>query len=430
MLTQQRFGRWVLIMTVWITVVGAFLHPMTAQADTSVTLAASIGSAAVEAESAAPARAIFFYSPTCGHCHFVMTEILPPLAAQYGDQLQIVAVDVSQSSGEVLYQAAVEHYAITADRFGVPTMLIGDSVLVGSTEIPNQFPKLVASALDAGGIDWPDSPGIAVLTANTAGLKADRSGLMEPGGIQIARAASSAMDVSAEVPVEETAASLSTAPVLSSAEWTAAGSVAIGMLLAILYGIWRLGRYQPPQKTKRRTLKRLRHGRFAFHGSDFAPVSSWILPLLAFLGAAIAVYLSYIEITHASAVCGPLGDCQTVQTSAYARLWGIVPIAVVGLGAYVAIVALWFGQRFLRNRLGDSGTNAAIWGLLALVLAGTLFSIYLTYLELFVIRAICLWCLSSALVMTAMLIYVVLAVTSGPSGVSLNTARPAGRSTR
>jgi uncharacterized membrane protein len=111
---------------------------------------------------------------------------------------------------------------------------------------------------------------------------------------------------------------------------------------------------------------------------------------------AVAGYLAYIETQAVAAICGPVGDCNTVQTSAYAKLFGI-PIGVIGMVAYAAMLAVW-----VWGRARDHGLPR--WLLLAMTAFGVAFSIYLTYLEIFVIRAVCMWCLTSAVIMTALLL--------------------------
>jgi uncharacterized membrane protein len=96
-----------------------------------------------------------------------------------------------------------------------------------------------------------------------------------------------------------------------------------------------------------------------------------------------------------AAVCGPVGDCNAVQASTYARFLG-VPVGVIGLVGYVAILVAW-----LWGRAGNPTARAA---LLGMTVVGVLFSIYLTWVELFVIRAVCLWCLSSAVIMMALML--------------------------
>jgi uncharacterized membrane protein len=130
-----------------------------------------------------------------------------------------------------------------------------------------------------------------------------------------------------------------------------------------------------------------------------AAASGVAVPLLALAGVGIAAYLTYVETTGATAVCGPVGDCNAVQHSPYARLLGLVPVAVVGFVWYVGIFAAWAVARAGRGR---TGARAAVMAFL-LALTGTAGSVVLTVLEPFVIGAVCAWCLASAAVMTALL---------------------------
>jgi uncharacterized membrane protein len=117
------------------------------------------------------------------------------------------------------------------------------------------------------------------------------------------------------------------------------------------------------------------------------------------IGCGVAAYMAYVETTQVSAVCGPVGDCNTVQQSAYARLFGVLPIGVLGVLGYIAILVAWLVRRFGRGCPADLAALA----LLGMTAFGTLFSIYLTFLEPFVIGATCAWCLSSAIIMTLLL---------------------------
>jgi uncharacterized membrane protein len=97
-------------------------------------------------------------------------------------------------------------------------------------------------------------------------------------------------------------------------------------------------------------------------------------------------------------VCGPVGDCNAVQGSEYSQLFG-VHIGVLGLMGYGLIAALWVVSRMARGRLADGALVLIALG----AVAGVAFSAYLTFLEPFVIGATCMWCISSALVMMALL---------------------------
>ena len=113
---------------------------------------------------------------------------------------------------------------------------------------------------------------------------------------------------------------------------------------------------------------------------------TWAIAGLSLVGAAIAGYLTWVHYAELQPFCvGGGGGCERVQSSPYGKLAG-VPVAVVGLAGYLAIL--------VSLRLRDRSVTA----FLALVGAG--FSAYLTYLELAVIEAVCQWCVASAVVMS------------------------------
>jgi uncharacterized membrane protein len=128
--------------------------------------------------------------------------------------------------------------------------------------------------------------------------------------------------------------------------------------------------------------------------------TEYAIPVLAIVGLGVAGYLTFVETQNVAAVCGPVGDCNTVQSSPYARLFGVLPVGVLGLAGYVAILAAWAVGRHSRGSLAGYAPLL----LFALSLFGVLFSIYLTYLELAVILAVCAWCLASAMIMALLLV--------------------------
>ena len=153
---------------------------------------------------------------------------------------------------------------------------------------------------------------------------------------------------------------------------------------------------------------------YAQRRGRLAPIpaeNGWLIPALALAGLGVAGYLAYVETSLATAVCGPVGDCNAVQQSEYARLFGI-PIAFYGLAGYVAILVLWLAQRLAKLSLA----RLAPTGIFAIAVVGVLFSIYLTFLEPFVIGATCIWCLTSALLMTGILLF-----SAAPAGASRPT---------
>jgi uncharacterized membrane protein len=130
--------------------------------------------------------------------------------------------------------------------------------------------------------------------------------------------------------------------------------------------------------------------------------SSDLIPVLSVLGLGVALYLTYVETQQVAAVCGPVGDCNAVQASPYAELFGVLPVGLLGAGGYVAVIVAWAAGRFAPPDSAIAGLAPML--LLAMALFGVLFSIYLTYIELFVILAVCIWCLTSAVLMTIIMV--------------------------
>ncbi len=120
--------------------------------------------------------------------------------------------------------------------------------------------------------------------------------------------------------------------------------------------------------------------------------------LLAVLGTLVAAYLVTVALDPDKEVaCGPLGDCHAVQSSRYAEVAGI-PVAAFGLAMYLGVLALTAGRV---ARIGSPELGAAFATLtFSLALGGVVYSAYLTYLELAVIEAICIWCVTSAAIIT------------------------------
>jgi uncharacterized membrane protein len=106
------------------------------------------------------------------------------------------------------------------------------------------------------------------------------------------------------------------------------------------------------------------------------------IALLALAGAAVAAYLVYARYSGTRIAC-TTGGCETVQHSKYAKAAG-VPVAALGLGAYLAVLATT-----LSGRIEAAAIGAAI------VFAGLAFAIYLVVIQVAVIDAICQWCLAS-----------------------------------
>jgi uncharacterized membrane protein len=114
---------------------------------------------------------------------------------------------------------------------------------------------------------------------------------------------------------------------------------------------------------------------------------------LTAMGLGVATYLTIIHYAGINPLCGRNGGgCEIVQTSTYSKLVG-VPVALIGLIGYVAILASLLAPESETTRFAT----------MAFTLIGFGFSAYLTYRELFSIHHICEWCVSSAVIVTVLM---------------------------
>ena len=120
---------------------------------------------------------------------------------------------------------------------------------------------------------------------------------------------------------------------------------------------------------------------------------------LALLGVLVAGYLALFELGVSQQLYCPIGECEEVNVSPYVYMLR-VPLALLGVAAYLFILIL----NLVGLRWGDKRSGQITLLLFLFSLFGVAFSAYLTYLELFVLRAICSWCVVSAITMTAICI--------------------------
>lgn len=346
-------------------------------------------------------RGVLFFSPTCGHCEYVINSVMPPLFTEnggpwevYSDEqspeegaafylldngtLQFLLVDVTVEAGGLLFEEATNRYDIESG--GVPRMIVADQAYTGSADIPEALPVLIADGLGSGGIDWPSFAGVGAAVASipvpAAITPTDAAGTTttEGSGVLPSGGDDSVADRFGRDLVGNTFSVI----------------VLVGML-ASLWGValvWRR-----PESGRRLSIA---------------------VPIVALLGIAVAAYLSYVETSGAEAVCGPVGDCNTVQQSQYAELFGVIPIGALGLIGYAGAVAAWLVARTDHDPTADVARVALFAG----TVVGVAFSIYLTFLEPFVIGATCAWCLTSALVVTTLMW-----LTAGPAADSWSELR-------
>ncbi len=123
---------------------------------------------------------------------------------------------------------------------------------------------------------------------------------------------------------------------------------------------------------------------------------NFLFPAIGTIGLLVAAYIAYVQLFRVPAFCGPLTNCNTVLQSRYAKLLGFVPNSVLGMISYFALFFLWIWQQQRQDWLSLQAPVLMI----AITLLGSLLSVYLTVLQVFVLRALCMWCLSSAMLIT------------------------------
>jgi uncharacterized membrane protein len=301
-------------------------------------------------------HSILFWTAGCTFCEQTLTTILPPIQHKYQTQLSIRLIELASTSDVDNLYALGASLGLTKGQIGVPFLLIDRTALIGGDQIKAGLPDLVQKYLVAGGAQYPDFPLITESLPKGTDFTDSEFYLLTNV-------------VSAATP--------------TNAGMSLAWVVIVFMLVALIAAIALIVR--------------------AFQGKPLAELTGWtdwIIPILALIGLGASIYLTSVELTHTRALCGPVGDCNAVQSSLYAKLFGVLPIGIVGAIGYIAILVAWFWRR------PRTGTGATIAGpvMFGMALFGTLFSIYLTYLELFVIHAVCIWCLSSAVIIATLML--------------------------
>jgi uncharacterized membrane protein len=294
-------------------------------------------------------RAVLFWQAGCPHCEETLTQTIPPLREKYGTQLELLTIEVvSVDDITTLYNVGAA-YGLTKEQTGVPLLVIGDQVLAGSDQVRDQLPALIEKHLAQGGVDWPTAPVLQEFLST---------------GSAPAQTAPKLVDTAPTQPKNN--------------GFTLAIGILALMLLALTYSL------------------------VAFVMGRTYSLPTWtdgLIPCFIVIGIGVAGYLAYIETQPVTPICGPIGNCETVQQSSFAKIFGILPMGVFGLLGYFGLLAAWLIRRFLAK--WEQPAAVAFFGM---AFFAVIFSSYLTYLEPFVIHAVCIWCLSSAVISTLLLL--------------------------
>jgi uncharacterized membrane protein len=130
------------------------------------------------------------------------------------------------------------------------------------------------------------------------------------------------------------------------------------------------------------------------HSDKTGNALRWASVALAILGVADSIYLLVLKYTQSETMCVGSHGCITVNNSPYSLLYGI-PVSLFGILAYLTLIAILL----LEPRWKPAGKHGPL-AVFGFSLAGVLFSAYLTYVEYFVIFAVCPFCIGSAVLIT------------------------------
>jgi uncharacterized membrane protein/thiol-disulfide isomerase/thioredoxin len=423
-------------------------------------------------------KGIMFWMESCGHCHYVLSEVLPPLQSLYREQLEINLIEAKSAEDfDRLYQIA-SLYGIDKNDVGVPFLVIGDQVLIGPDQISTELPDLIDYYLAKGGVGVPDilqdtiptpmpdkviiylfwgdgcphcavaKPALHALAQSNQNIEIRDYEVWYQEENQAAFISMSAAfgfephyvptifigerywegyseniqkDIEATIAIcletgcpdagngiittdppaiiAQSASAETEAPrnnvQIESNGYVLAIIVLVVMAASLIYS----SVYMMFGQTQRQNVKPIRRRKTDSPVRPEAWRNRGFLAL-SLVGLIVAGYLAYIETQAVLAVCGPIGDCNAVQSSPYARLFGVLPVGVLGVIGYLAILAAWMYPRLRHDQLA-SYMPVIVFGV---TFSGVLFSLYLTYLEPFVIKAVCIWCITSSVIMTLLLL--------------------------
>ena len=122
---------------------------------------------------------------------------------------------------------------------------------------------------------------------------------------------------------------------------------------------------------------------------------------LVILGLLVSIYMTIYKFTGDDGMCLGSGDCHTVNASKYSEVNGI-PVAIFGIGGYLAILAVLYFEN--SNRFFKQNATLMIFGM---SLTGFLFTVWLIYVEIALLKAICPFCVTSQVAMTIIFIIAV-----------------------
>lgn len=129
---------------------------------------------------------------------------------------------------------------------------------------------------------------------------------------------------------------------------------------------------------------------------------------LVIVGLLVSIYMTIYKVTSNDSMCLGSGDCSTVNASRYSEVNGI-PVAAIGILGYVAILGVLLFEN--RNTFFKQNGTLLIFGM---ALTGFIFTVWLIYVEIALLKAICPFCVTSQVAMTIIFILAVIRLIKNP----------------
>jgi uncharacterized membrane protein len=129
---------------------------------------------------------------------------------------------------------------------------------------------------------------------------------------------------------------------------------------------------------------------------------------LAVVGLLVSIYMTAYKILNNDAMCLGSGDCSTVNSSPYSEVNGI-PVGVFGVIGYAAILATLYFEK--RNRFFRENGTLMLFGM---ALTGFIFTAWLIYVEIAILRALCPFCVTSQIAMTVIFVIAIIRLVKQP----------------
>lgn len=128
---------------------------------------------------------LYFYSVDCLHCRTVEQEVLQPLEEKYPGRMDVRYLEIGDPTAYELLVRTEEYFQVAPEQRGLPTIVVGDRILIGEEEVRQQLPCLVEKCLAETGADFPPVPGLADALNGVSSPSPGPGVGVEPGGIGV-----------------------------------------------------------------------------------------------------------------------------------------------------------------------------------------------------------------------------------------------------